>query len=672
MRIGVCVLLALLGQECSSVRPARALASRTKELIPAIETTAAFSGKGEESQVLDGVNEILAKSIKPSPYQLRGTKGSVSDDLGRVPTSVRGVLDGLNSKIRGLRTGRARRYKVGAEKLKVVAGLGGLGRESDDDHDLEPGVRLVSAPNLLQLLLRAITLAVIFAPVFAMLPLALLWRPIRNRILFPLLAGTLAKSGPAFIKWGQWASTRGDMFPERLCACLSALHANAPAHGWKFTKRTVEEALAIDNRCGPEGDCMTYIFEEFEKVPVASGSIAQVHRAVVRSGEGKMRNGTEVAIKVRHPMVAELIDRDFRIMRKLAAVVDLLSGGWLSVKSSIDQFSHTMAEQARLDVEAYHLDLLNWNFRGWKELSFPRTIFSSQSVIIETFEKGEIVSDLMGLFNAKISAVTPDLARFIVTTGESLYLKMLLVDNLMHADLHPGNIMIDASVEGDPRMTLVDAGMVAELTEEESVNFIGLLSALGAGDSDKASEAVLGFGGSRVKNDAFTEDMKVLFTERCRGYGTNVDVGDVLRGVLGLVRKHQVRINANYATLVVNVLCIEAMAKKLLPKYNVLDGGRPLLQAYRKILCYKPKSKVRRALFRMWMPIAHICKARNDNKFFKKLSRKDLKKKHSKIFTTSARKFALMLSSSLIAVTLAILSSAQNQPPKQKQTTKFR
>ena len=151
------------------------------------------------------------------------------------------------------------------------------------------------------------------------------------------------------------------------------------------------------------------------------------------------------------------------------------------------------------------------------------------------------------------------------------------------------------------------------------MNFIGLLSALGASDADKAAEAVLSFGGVPTKNDEFVVDMRELFKERCRGYGHNVDVGEVLRGVLNLVRKHQIRISANYATLVVNVLCIESMAKKLVPDYNVLDAGKPLLSSYRRLLCYKPKSRTRRLIFKLWMPVAHMIKARNDKRFFKML-----------------------------------------------------
>ena len=79
----------------------------------------------------------------------------------------------------------------------------------------------------------------------------------------------------------------------------------------------------------------------------------------------------------------------------------------------------------------------------------------------------------------------------------------------------------------------------------------------------------------------FEADMVHFFRETCRGYGTNVAFGVVLKGVLGLVRKHRVTLDANYMTLVMNVLCLEGMAQALLPSYNVLDMARPLLDAHK-------------------------------------------------------------------------------------------
>ena len=92
------------------------------------------------------------------------------------------------------------------------------------------------------------------------------------------------------------------MFPDSLCVSLSGLHADAPAHSWRFTKRSVEQALCIKK------GSLLEVFESFDEIPIASGSIAQIHKATLRSRTGK--NGT-VAVKVRHPNVSRLIDMDF-------------------------------------------------------------------------------------------------------------------------------------------------------------------------------------------------------------------------------------------------------------------------------------------------------------------------------------------------------------------------
>jgi len=215
------------------------------------------------------------------------------------------------------------------------------------------------------------------------------------------------------------------MFPSALCDALSNLHNDAPAHPWDFTQTQVESSLDI-----PPGS-LFQVFKAFDEQPLASGSVAQVHRAQLHSGE-------VIAAKVRHPRVSQLIEMDFRLMALAAAAV-----GWLpamrTVKDSVYQFSHAMAAQAHLNVEGHHLEVLNYNFRNWDTVRFPRPFYASSSVILETFEEGRIVTGILDDFdslarsmNLQGSDVIPvEEAKFIVTTGVSLYLKMLLLDNLM-------------------------------------------------------------------------------------------------------------------------------------------------------------------------------------------------------------------------------------------------
>jgi aarF domain-containing kinase len=242
------------------------------------------------------------------------------------------------------------------------------------------------------------------------------------------------------------------MFPDLLCQELGKLQSAAPAHSWEFSEKMMESSLGL-----PENSLLD-IFDDFQKEPLASGSIAQIYKAHL--------DGQPVAVKIRHPRVAQLIDMDFRIMSAFARVFDYIPGlSWLHLRESVEQFSHTMAAQAHLQVEAHHLEVLNNNFRKWPTVKFPSPIYANSAVIIETFEPGAIVSDMIDAFETladadssgqsskkvtveegeeeegsesvstrteKGSDIMPvNMAKFIVTTGVGLYLKMLLVDNLM-------------------------------------------------------------------------------------------------------------------------------------------------------------------------------------------------------------------------------------------------
>jgi hypothetical protein len=328
-------------------------------------------------------------------------------------------------------------------------------------------VDAVPRSNALQLMLRAMRLSIHFAPVTSTLGMALVSPWFRTHVWYRLVASCIGSAGASFTKWGQWAATRADMFPEALCDHLASLHSSAPAHSWSHTERTIEASLGL--ALGTLRD----VFDEMDAAPIASGSIAQVHRAVI--------NGTPVAVKVRHPQVAQIIDMDFRLMAAAATLFDYIPAlRWLHVRESVEQFSHTMAAQAYLQVEAHHLELLNYNFRRWSHIKFPKPFYASSSVIIESFEPGQIVTDVLDVYDdlaevlerhevfadrsGKVSSgvdsywreaaaqvskalqadddrpsssivsahdlIPLSLAEFLVTNGVSLYLKMLLVDNL--------------------------------------------------------------------------------------------------------------------------------------------------------------------------------------------------------------------------------------------------
>ncbi|XP_044446939.1 probable serine/threonine-protein kinase abkC isoform X1 [Triticum aestivum] len=227
------------------------------------------------------------------------------------------------------------------------------------------------------IILRSIYL-VLFTPSILMAPFADTLGSKYRKTWLRLVHRTLEKAGPAFIKWGQWVATRPDLFANDLCTELSKLHTKAPAHSYAYTKKTVEKAF---------GRKISEIFEKFEEEPVASGSVAQVHRAALkfRHPGQKTPKIITVAVKVRHPGVGDSIRRDFSIINAVAKASRYI------LDESVQQFAVFMMSQVDLAREAAHLSRFIYNFRRWKDVSFSKPLypFVHPAVLVETYELGE-------------------------------------------------------------------------------------------------------------------------------------------------------------------------------------------------------------------------------------------------------------------------------------------
>jgi aarF domain-containing kinase len=272
--------------------------------------------------------------------------------------------------------------------------------------------KLYSLLEGIHLVLRALYLVILFLPATSLAPFSDRFSPEFRKKWLRLVHQSLEKAGPAFIKWGQWAATRPDLFPNDLCMELAKLHSTAPAHNFSCTKRTVEKAF---------GKKLYDLFDKFEEIPVASGSIAQVHRACLK---GKK---VDVAVKVRHPGVGESIRRDFVIINLVARISSLIPGlSWLRLDESVRQFAVFMMSQVDLSREAAHLSRFLYNFRKWRNVSFPQPLYPCvhPSVLVETFEKGESVSHFI---DEVVTCGNDVMRRDLAHIGTYAFLKMLLV-----------------------------------------------------------------------------------------------------------------------------------------------------------------------------------------------------------------------------------------------------
>ena len=370
-------------------------------------------------------------------------------------------------------------------------------------------------------LCRFFVLVVLFAPVILAAPLLLIGPRPRVEgqqrgsdtagqrwgamLWFRLLVAQMERAGPTFIKLGQWAGSRHDLFPDELCALFARLHSNNKPHSLKYTRKQLERVFDVP---------FDEIFEEFDPVPVGVGAVGQVYKATLRADlvppgykEAKfahphlpdpvVRIGEQlaltyshegnqlavptssVAIKLLHPNVRRTITRDITIMRFCASAINLLPGmKWISIPEEVDQFADLMFSQLNLLNEAKNLARFERNFADYGgTISFPRPLldFCAPDVLVE-----EHIDAVPLKYFLKMGGLDYD-AR-IADLGLDAFLKMLLLDNFTHADLHPGNIMVKFY---RPTTETVVQTMLARALSRVDRDYVAPSEALGDQDQEQ-------------------------------------------------------------------------------------------------------------------------------------------------------------------------------------------
>ncbi|KAH6605903.1 ABC1 family protein [Trichoderma cornu-damae] len=464
-------------------------------------------------------------------------------------------------------------------------------------------------------------------------------------------------AGPAFIKLGQWAASRTDIFPTAMCDTMSKLHSNAPAHSMRITRETVEAAF--------DGRSFEDIFDEFNEIPLGVGAIAQVYKAKLKPDLAAPQNlntiskeprplsqnvkhhvrtvlksspkqvpSTYVAVKVLHPNVERIVRRDLKIMGFFATMLNAIPTiEWLSLPDEVAQFGQMMKLQLDLRIEAANLETFRKSFKDRTTASFPfpYSEFTTRNVLIEEFAQGIPLADFMengcGVFQHDIA-----------DEGLDAFLRMLLLDNFVHADLHPGNIMVRfyqsakpdirlrrspekprpsdgdqldvteqvlerlrpyrhrkdrsaweaelAKIDAEgyrPQLIFIDTGLVTELNATNRDNFLALFRAVAEFDGYKAGHLMC----ERCRQPEAVIDKEVFALKmqhlvlsvksRTLALGT-VKIGDVLQEVLSMVRNHHVRLEGDFVNVVISILLLEGIGRSLNPDVDLLSSSLPILR----------------------------------------------------------------------------------------------
>jgi aarF domain-containing kinase len=345
------------------------------------------------------------------------------------------------------------------------------------------------------------------------------------------------------------------------------------------------------------------IFQDFDCNPSGSGTVAQVHRAWLR------KNGLEVAVKICHPHIEEHIERDLQLMKIMAEVAHLIPlFKNLNLPEEVVYFSQMMRQQLDLRREAYALDHFSRNFLYWKNVHVPVPVypFVSSHVLTETFATGTTVSafscdSLEETLTGPEREVWTLVKTQIATIGLQSFLQMLLWDNFVHADLHPGNILVRFAnrkgkvywsdcpskelvhliIQEDliPQLVYLDTGLVTQLSRRDFQNFNDLFTALVLhGDGYRAGQLIIErcpmpYRARVVDPDGFCQSMDKIIQPIFRNVSLKLKsfaIAPVIFQVFDLVRDHRVHLDGSFTNLVMSFACVEGLGRQLSPDLNLI------------------------------------------------------------------------------------------------------
>ena len=354
-----------------------------------------------------------------------------------------------------------------------------------------------------------------------------------------LLVSALATLGATFVKLGQVMSSRPDLFEPEMIDELRRLQDRMPAFDHALVRRAIEGDLA-----GKVEDH----FAELSREPIAAASVAQVHR-------GTLHDGSIVAVKVLRPNVRASAERDGAVMVFAARVLALIPSAKRSDPvGHMEHFVRGIVEQTDLSREAANYARFHANFRDFAGVRFPRVHekLSGPNVLSMEFVEG-----------TKVDELAPGDHSALAKTLQRCYLKMCFEDGFVHADLHPGNFVVQGS-----EVVIFDVGLVKALDRgllDEYIDFNKCLAMGTTADVVHHLQTYHRYMAGAVDWPALTRDLDV-FTSSFRGKPmAEIELGKIINDVFAIGRKHGIRPRSEMALLMVAAVTSEGVAKMVNP-----------------------------------------------------------------------------------------------------------
>jgi ubiquinone biosynthesis protein len=374
----------------------------------------------------------------------------------------------------------------------------------------------------------------------------------------------LEELGPIFVKFGQVLSTRPDLMPPDIVAELSLLQDRVPPF---------DSDLAIAQITRSLGAPPEQLFATFERTPVASASIAQVHFAT-------LKNGKEVAVKVLRPGMKTTIDEDLALMQTAASLIEKVwpDSRRLKPREVVAEFDKYLHDELDLMREAAQASQLRRNFANSTLLMVPEMYwdYCSSSVIVMERMNGIPISQTDRLVAAGV-----DLKK-LSRDGVEIFFTQVFRDGFFHADMHPGNILVSVEEATFGRYIALDFGIVGTLNDFDkdylSQNFLAFFRR----DYKRVAEAHIESGWA--PRETRVDELEAAVRATCEPIFDrplkDISFGQVLLRLFQTSRRFNVEVQPQLVLLQKTMLNIEGLGRQLDPELDLWKTAKPYLERW--------------------------------------------------------------------------------------------
>ncbi|MDC0663186.1 ubiquinone biosynthesis regulatory protein kinase UbiB [Marinobacter sp. SS21] len=372
----------------------------------------------------------------------------------------------------------------------------------------------------------------------------------------------LEELGPVFVKFGQILSTRRDLLPDDMAESLRYLQDRVPPFPGAQAQAIIERSLGA-----PVDDC----FAEFSQQPMASASVAQVHAAT-------LANGQRVVVKVIRPGIEKVIRQDLALMYLMAGLLERYwsEGQRLHPVEVVADYDATIHDELDLQREAANASQLRRNFEGSDLIYIPAIDwdYTRNEVLVMERIHGIPVADVEALNAAGVNM------KVLAEKGVEIFFTQVFRDSFFHADMHPGNIFVDASNPQDPKYIAIDFGIVGTLAPDDQSYLARNLLAFFRRDYRQVAELHIqsGWVPPHTRVNEFEAAIRTVCEPIFEKPLKDISFGHFLLRLFQTARRFNMEVQPQLVLLQKTLLNVEGLGRQLYPDLDLWNTAQPFLE----------------------------------------------------------------------------------------------